>query len=276
MIPISSYRALLLAGAAAVLVSTALLSSSDIAHAESTPRAVQADERIRTVPFQKDNIIYLAGMMGVSTMIVFNDDEKIATVAMGDSVAWQAVPDQSKQFLFIKPLQPDAETNMNVVTSKRVYTFMLRGAKPGNTKQAVIKLRFAYPDDVADGKVLALAKQNAVMPNVREALANPGRLNYDYGYKGAVDNRPSSMFDDGTKTFFQFSGEVPAFFAVKSDGSESLVNYRREGDYIVIDKVSRQWTLRAGTVATCVFNMKTPTAMPRHTPVARVEEDHGR
>lgn len=236
-----------------------LLILSANAHAESLPRAVPADQRIRTVPFQKDNIIYLAGMMGVSTMIVFNEDEKIATVAMGDSVAWQAVPDQSKQFLFIKPLQPDAQTNMNVVTTKRVYNFVLNGAKPGNTKQAVIKLRFAYPDDVTDTKLLAIARQNAAMPNVREALSNPGRLNYDYGYKGAVDNRPTSMFDDGKKTFFQFSGEVPSFFAVKSDSTESLVNFRREGDYIVIDKVSRQWTLRNGNTATCVFNLRKET-----------------
>ncbi len=247
----------MIAEARPFLVATFIaLALTTAAYAESTPRAVPADQRIRTVPFQKDNIIYLAGMMGVSTMIVFNEDEKIATVAMGDSVAWQAVPDQSKQFLFIKPLQPDAQTNMNVVTTKRVYNFVLNGAKPGNTKQAVIKLRFAYPEDVGDAKLLALARQNAAMPNVRDALANPGRLNYDYGYKGAVDNRPTSMFDDGKKTFFQFSGEVPAFFAVKSDGSETLVNFRRESDYIVVDKVSHQWTLRNGDVATCVFNLK--------------------
>lgn len=235
-----------------------MLARPPIASAEVQPQSVRADARIRTVPFQKDNVVYLAGMMGVSTMIVFNEDEQIATVAMGDSLAWQAVPDQSKRFLFIKPLQPDAQTNMNVVTSKRVYTFFLNGAKPGNTKSAVIKLRFSYPEDSLDANLLAAARQNAAMPNVRAALANPGRINYDYGYKGAVDARPTSMFDDGTKTFFQFSGEVPAFFAVKSDGSESLVNYRREGDYIVVDKVARQWTLRSGNVVTCVFNMKPP------------------
>ena len=246
----------------AVMTMASVVAQAPTASAEVQPQSVRADARIRTVPFQKDNVVYLAGMMGVSTMIVFNEDEQIATVAMGDSLAWQAVPDQSKRFLFIKPLQPDAQTNMNVVTSKRVYTFFLNGAKPGNTKTAVIKLGFSYPDDAADASLLATARQNAAMPNVRAALANPGRINYDYGYKGAVDNRPTSMFDDGTKTFFQFSEEVPGFFAVKSDGSESLVNYRREGDYIVIDKVARQWTLRSGKVVTCVFNMKPTTAAP--------------
>ena len=43
---------------------------------------------------------------------------------------------------------------------------------------------------------------------------------------------------------------------MKSDGSETLVNYRREGNYIVVDKVSRQWTLRSGSIVSCVFNMK--------------------
>lgn len=249
-----------------------LSNGAPVVQAESLPKAVKADERIRTVPFQKDNIIYLAGMMGVSTMIVFNDDEKIATVAMGDSVAWQAVPDQSKQYLFIKPLEPNAVTNMNIVTSKRVYNFMLTGATPGNTRNAVIKLRFAYPDDVVSAKLLATAKENAAMPNIKAALANPDGLNYDYGYKGAVDNRPTAMFDDGKKTFFQFSGELPAFFAVKSNGSESLVNYRREGDYIVLDKVASQWTLRNGDVATCVFNLKKPVRQPV---VAASEDNHG-
>jgi type IV secretion system protein VirB9 len=254
-----------------ITASLLLAVGAPLALAESVPQAVKADVRIRTVPFQRDNIIYLAGMMGVSTMIVFNDDEKIATVAMGDSVAWQAVPDQSKQYLFIKPLEPNAVTNMNVVTSKRVYNFMLRGATPGNTRNAVIKLRFSYPEDAVSAKLLATAKDDAAMPNIKAALANPAGLNYDYGFKGAVANRPSAMFDDGSKTFFQFSGELPAFFVVKSDGHESLVNYRREGEYIVIDKVADQWTLRNGDVATCVFNLKKSAYRP---PVVTVTDDH--
>lgn len=243
----------------ALAVVTLAALQATVARSEIQPRAVKADERIRTVPFQRDNIVYLAGMMGVSTMIVFNEDERIATVAMGDTIGWQAVPDQSKQFLFIKPLEPNAVTNMNVVTTKRVYTFMLTGARPGNTRTAVIKLRFSYPEDAGNAALLAAAREKAAMPNLRAALASSTGLNYDYGFKGPVDNRPTSVFDDGKKTFFQFSGEVPAIFSVKSDRSETLVNFRREGDYIVVDEVSRQWTLRKGDIATCVFNMKTTT-----------------
>ena len=46
-------------------------------------------------------------------------------------MACKAVPDQSKHYLFIKPLERDAVTNMNVVTTKRIYNFVLRTGRPG-------------------------------------------------------------------------------------------------------------------------------------------------
>ena len=45
-------------------------------------------------------------------------------------------------------------------------------------------------------------------------------------------------------------------YSVDSERNEALVNYRREGDYIVVDKVNFQWTLRNGTDSTCVFNQR--------------------
>ena len=58
-------------------------------------------------------MVVVDGALGVSTMIMFGDDEHIDTVRSVNSVAWQAVPDQSKRFLFIKPIEPGAVTNMN-------------------------------------------------------------------------------------------------------------------------------------------------------------------
>lgn len=243
---------------AGILIGAALALTPSLALAEATPAAVWADPRIKTVSYQKDNIISVLGMMGLSTMIEFNPDERIATVTMGDTVAWQAVPDRSGRYLFIKPLNPNAVTNMNVVTSVRVYNFMLHGAPPGNTRQADIKLRFIYPDDVVDAKLMGQAKAMVSQPNLTEALSHRDKLNYDYGYKGNAANKPVTVFDDGVKTFFQFqsANDSPAIFAVKSDFTETLINYRREGNYVVVDKVSPQWTLRNGGVTTCIFNQK--------------------
>lgn len=229
------------------------VSAGQGALAERAPRAVPADYRIRTVPFERDNVVMLYGTMGVSTMIVFGEDERIATVAMGDTLAWQAVPDQSKRFLFIKPLDRDAATNMNVVTNKRIYNFVLKpGALSG--EKAVYKLRFTYPDEEASARLINQAKDMAAYPNLKGLRWQD--MNLDYVYKGREITKPANVFDDGVKTFFFFEGDVPAIFQVNSDMTETLVNYRREGKWIVVDKVAGQWTLRHGDEATCVFNLR--------------------
>ncbi|KAF0210628.1 P-type conjugative transfer protein VirB9 [Methylocystis sp. MitZ-2018] len=231
--------------------------------AEQAPRAVIQDSRIRTVPFQRDNVVVVHGALGVSTMVAFGDDERIETVAIGDSVGWQAVPDQSKRFLFIKPLETHAVTNMNVVTRKRIYNFLLRAVD--NRASVVFKVRFTYPDVEEDQRLLALAKAKAAMPNYRALMSRPG-TNFDYTYKGQITAKPDFVFDDGIKTYFRFGGEVPAIFLVNPDRGETLVNYRREGEIIVVDKVAGQFTMRKGDETACVFNLRAESAPP---PVAR-------
>lgn len=233
------------------------------AFAEQAPRAVIQDSRIRTVPFQRDNVVVVHGALGVSTMVAFGDDERIETVAIGDSVGWQAVPDQSKRFLFIKPLETHAVTNMNVVTRKRIYNFLLRAVD--NRASVVFKVRFTYPDVEEDQRLLALAKAKAAMPNYRALMSRPG-TNFDYTYKGQITAKPDFVFDDGIKTYFRFGGEVPAIFLVNPDRGETLVNYRREGEIIVVDKVAGQFTMRKGDETACVFNLRAESAPP---PVAR-------
>lgn len=229
------------------------------AFAEQAPRAVIQDSRIRTVPFQRDNVVVVHGALGVSTMVAFGDDERIETVAIGDSVGWQAVPDQSKRFLFIKPLEPHAVTNMNVVTRKRIYNFLLRAVD--NRASVVFKVRFTYPDVEEDQRLLALAKAKAAMPNYRALMSRPG-TNFDYTYKGQITAKPDFVFDDGIKTYFRFSGEVPAIFLVNPDRGETLVNYRREGEIIVVDKVAGQFTMRKGDETACVFNLRADSIPP--------------
>lgn len=231
--------------------------------AEQAPRAVVQDSRIRTVPFQRDNVVVIHGALGVSTMVAFGDDERIETVAIGDSVGWQAVPDQSKRFLFIKPLEPHAVTNMNVVTRRRIYNFLLRAVD--SRASVVFKVRFTYPDVEEDQRLLALAKAKAAMPNYRALMSRPG-TNFDYSYKGQVTAKPDFVFDDGIRTYFRFGGEVPAIFLVKPDRSETLVNYRREGEIIVVDKVAGQFTMRKSDETACVFNLRAESAPP---PVTR-------
>jgi len=51
----------------------------------------------------------------------------------------------AKRYLFIKPLDKTAVTNMNIVTNKRIYNLILRAG--ATNSRVVFKLRFSYPDE---------------------------------------------------------------------------------------------------------------------------------
>jgi type IV secretion system protein VirB9 len=221
--------------------------------AEAIPKAGRIDSRMRDVTYNKDNVTAIDATFGTSTMIELQPDEKIETLALGDATAWKVEPNHKGDIIFVKPIEKDAQSNLNVVTDKRIYSFLLRSnTRPPDSQIYVV--RFRFPDDEASAQLLAAAKERAANPNLQSL--NIANANSDYGYKGSSANKPIAVFDDGTKTWFRFEGETPAIYIVDSDRNESLVNFRTEGPYVVVDKVSPQWTLRNGQDSTCIFNRR--------------------
>lgn len=239
-----------------------------LAFAESTPRSGRLDPRIRFVSYNADEVVVIDASYGASTMIVFQDDEKIETLAAGDAMAWKVEPNKRGNVLFVKPVEKNANANLNVLTSKRSYVFVLRAAfRP--VKSQVFKVVFRYPEDEADKKLLDAAKERASQP-LRQQL-DVANANSRYAYKGSTANKPVAVFDDGKKTWFRFESSTPAIFSVDGERNESLVNHHREGEYVVVDKVNFQWTLRSGEEVTCVFNLRLndlnePTGLEPYAP----------
>lgn len=248
----------------AFLAAAMILLAPALSRAESSPRAGQLDPRVRDVVYHRDNVVGVDASYGVSTMIILGEDEKIETLALGDSIAWKVEPNRRGNIIFIKPVDKDAHSNLNVVTNKRLYSFILRSAFR-DPKRQIFKIRFRYPEDDLDQRLLAKAKERAAMPNMRDF--NRANGNTEYGFKGSTRIKPVLAFDDGVKTWIEFrpETETPAIFLVDKDRNESLVNFRREGNFLVIDKVNFQWTLRHGDEVTCLFNLRLD---PDNQPVA--------
>ena len=226
-----------------------------LALAEESPWAGRYDARVREVTFRPDEVVAVNGSYGVSTMIVLGEDETIETLALGDSIAWKVEPNKRGNIIFVKPVEKNAFSNLNVVTTKRMYSFILR-ADFRQGRAQVFKVRFRFPEDEADARLIAIAKERARYPNTKNF--NVANANSDYAYKGSSLAKPTAVFDDGVKTWFRFASdqETPAIFVVDRDRKESVVNFHKEGPYIVVDKVNFQWTLRNGEEATCVFNRR--------------------
>ena len=225
--------------------------------AERSARPGPVDHRVRSVVYAERDVVKLNGHYGFTTNIEFGENETIETVSIGDSSAWQVVKPGQPNLLFVKPIEHKGDTNMTVVTDRRIYNFMLfaRSTQSHRSRALTFHIKFVYPND-EKGAVVYQNSQAGPYANVTGSKIPPENWNFAYGYSGSRTLRPERAFDDGRFTYFAFSdlGATPAIFAVDENGKESLVNYTKRGRYLVVERLARQFTLRDGKIATCIYN----------------------
>lgn len=233
------------------------------AYALQSPRPIATDSRIRTVRYSANEVYQFIGHYGYQSAIELEADEHIQTVSIGDSVAWMINPSGNR--LFLKPIEQNALTNMTVITDKRTYLFELHAeeTKDIRDKNLVFSYRFIYPQ--SDSSALDFSQTEA-LPDIEK---EPEKYNFNYSIRGSNVIEPIRIFDDGEFTFFEFkdkNAEIPAFFRVDSVGNEELINFRKRGNYIVVERVASRFTLRRGADIVCVYN---EAAVPPNTPVTQ-------
>ena len=227
------------------LIVIAMLSTAQIASATEAPRPGYGDPHIQSVAYDPERVVLLRGVLGYQLMLQFAPDERLESVSVGDSLGWQVTPNRNANLLFLKPIERNATTNMNVVTTQRRYAFELH-VLPKSAKSAATPyvVRFVYP---AAAVAEALPRRPDPPPEERNSA---------YVVAGAAENRPDRIFDDGRMTYFAWAPQAsaPAIFAVGADGNESLVNSGVRGPYTVVELVARRFVLRNGKSVTTVVN----------------------
>lgn len=212
----------------------ALVVAAALAYAglNSAP-GLASDPHIQTVFYQPDQVIELKGAVGWQIMIEFGPDERIENVSIGDSTAWQVVPNKRARMLFLKPLSAKASTNMTVITMARQYSFNLSVAprKPSTPWL----LRFTYPP-----VPVVFVPEPPPPP--------PVNLNFAYQLAGDAELMPTRVWDDGRQTYFEFGESValPAIFVGGPKKDESLVNISVRGRVVVVQQIGARFTLRSG------------------------------
>lgn len=221
---------------------------ASLVQAETLPRSVATDARIKQVVYNPNEVYTVVGVYGFQTSIEFAPDEVVKLLTIGDSIAWQPVSYQNR--IFLKPVEPNAATNLTVLTDKRAYYFALRSTQ--DKRLATYLVRFTYP-----GKNLYIDSGGAGMGMPRNF--DPASLDFNYqvsGNKKAI--QVNKIFDDGQFTYFIFAegSEIPAFYTVMPDKTDSLVDTRREGNMMVVERLSDKFTLRIGNSYLCVRKQK--------------------
>jgi type IV secretion system protein VirB9 len=219
------------------------------------PRVIGKEKRFRAYVYNPNEVYRYVGYYLTQSYIEFEKGETVQTISMGDTSAWQTTVMENK--LFIKPILDFAATNMTIMTNKRTYHFELDAHDTGNVTEddVLFYIKFMYPEE-GDKNIMTFTsstKKRKDLPDLR----NLELYNFDYEFSGSDNIAPVKVFDDGEFTYIEFkddNGEIPAIFAVNSSGFETMVNYRIVENYIVVEQLSSQFTLRSGADIICVYN----------------------
>lgn len=112
-------------------------------------------------------------------------------------------------------------------------------------------VKWLYPDEVLQIKQ---AKEKTIVTTT----GNLEDHNYDYTISTKkYDFTPSSIFDDGQKTYFVLKNtqELPVFY-IREKGSkqDQLVNFRIQGNYYIIDRIFEEGVLKLGNKRIVIKN----------------------
>ena len=207
---------------------------------------------MQVYPFSEAMIYHVFTAPERVTDIVLQPGETLGAVAAGDTVRWvigdttSGGGDTKRTHVLVKPFIAGLSTNLVITTDKRTYHLALTSTD----RAAMSALSWTYPQDQLIALKAAAERARAEQP-VAVGL-QVEQLHFNYAISGDQPIwRPLRAFDDGRQTFIEFPanlgvGEAPPLFLVDSKGTASLVNYRVQGRFYVVDRIFNAAELRLG------------------------------
>ena len=239
--------------------------------------AQQADDddaflRVPVPEEGEDRIHRLRTQVRHTTVIVLPAGENILDFVVGDSEYWHLTG--AANVAFLKPLRPDAATNIALVCeSGRIYSFLVAehsdgpphlvvrvesGAEAARLSGGSGRPAFVARSEVAAYQQMAAEAAEAARTAREEAESRaaseieafragyPERLAFEYRLDGDASDRPflvEAMWHDGRFTYLRsHAQESPALYELR-DGEPALVAYdlSEDGLYIARHVLGDGW-----------------------------------
>ena len=217
------------------------------AEARQLPQTHIGDNRLLHFHYKEDDVFQLDLNFRFITMIQFERGETVSAIQIGDSESFQVSRLNRGDVITIKPLIADARTNMNIITSKRIYTFYIRAVSAGRADGQNFRISFKY------GKG---HKPPTFVEATSGTKATGQRVNTRYQLSGKADFAPVEVFDDGVNTWLRYTARArrPAVFETNAKGEEAVINYTSHPNHVVqLHGLSDNWTLRIGDEIICII-----------------------
>lgn len=216
------------------LLSVSVSVAANTAFAEAIPRSGPNDSRVRVATYQDGQVYRLNVSLTHVTTVEFGQGETIRSIIAGDTEGFQLDGVPGGRAFAVKPNARGVHTNITVYTNRRSYYFNVTES----SSPTFYVVQFRYPED-----------------NQRSTNAVAQRApNYNYAASDMTNFTPSSVWDDGTFTFFRFprNAPVPAIFQ-HNNGRERTVNSTQVEDGVLrVSGVGREWVLRLGDEIVCI------------------------
>lgn len=224
---------------------------------------------VQVYPYSDGVIYHVLTAPGQVTDIALQPGETLGAVAAGDTVRWvigdttSGSGDTKRTHVLVKPFTSGLSTNVIITTDRRTYHLTLTSTD----RTAMSAMSWTYPADQLIA-LKAAADQARVAAPVASGLAID-QLRFDYIISGDQPAwRPLRAFDDGLQTFIEFPatlgvGEAPPLFLVDGKGMASLVNYRVQGRYYVVDRLFDVAELRLGLKHQDIVRISRGAKMPK-------------
>jgi type IV secretion system protein VirB9 len=194
--------------------------------AQMRPSPSDGDRRIQSVRYDPDQVVTLEVASGTQLSVALLSGERIETIAVGDSAAWQLSTSKRGDYLFVKNLGAGGSTNATVVTDARVYSF---------------EFIAGYGNDAA-----YLVRFEDTTPPPQVAAQRQSPTPYLYRLSGAGAIRPLRVTAEQDRVVVEWppGRALPAIFRIDEDAHETLANSMIEDGKLVIDGAPRKLVFR--------------------------------
>lgn len=217
-------------------------------------RPMPHDSRLVVFGYDKNALFPIYTTFNRFTHFEFQDGEKVLSSFLNDESEWEQKVAITGQDIFVRSKVRGVSGTMTVITSKRRYQIELLDVA-GCPDQS----RYQRVSWVTHDGVFEAPKESDELPkapkilgsesatSARQSAADEGmddsiqlsKLNMNYSIDGDSDIKPERVFDDGSRTWVQFSKHLvlrPAIFAVSKEGVGEPVEYVPRGTYFVLPK----------------------------------------
>ena len=225
------------------LVAAALLAAfATPALPAATPRPMHVDPRSATATFQEGQVYRINTRLRRATLIRLAPGERFLDFKAGDTESFQFSEAPRGDAILVKPVIAGAVTNGIIITNRRFYIVELHAS-------ASVRPHYSVSFMAPSGSGAQALRQTAVPPGV------PKRYVVSARSRGA-EITPVRVWDDGQRTYFQFSPDAPTPSVYRADaqGREAVVNVRTDGTVVTVGRRSDRWVIRYGDQYVCVQN----------------------